>query len=66
MPLYEVQITTYTRVECESAEQAEAYAREALGTVEFDVLDAPGEFHSFSVDDISVLADEEPCDSPSS
>jgi len=64
--LYEVRIATYTRVECESAEQAEAYAQEALGTVEFEGLDTPGEFHSFSVDDVSVLADEEPCDSPSS
>jgi len=66
MPLYEVQITTYTRVECESAEQAEAFAREALDTAVFDVLDTPGEFHSFSMDDVSVLEDEEPCDPPSS
>ena len=60
--LFEVKLTTYTRVVCESAEQAEAFAREALDTAVFDVLDTPGSFHSFSIDDADVIDDTDNCD----
>jgi hypothetical protein len=59
MAVYEVKITTYTRVECETAEQAEAFAREALDSISFEGIESQGEFHSFSIDDSDVIEDTE-------
>ena len=60
MPVYEVKIITYTRVQCASAEEAEAFAKEAIDTITFEGLEADGELYTFSTDEVDVLKDDEP------
>lgn len=57
--LYEVKISTYTRVLAESEAQAQAYAEYLLGTVDTEQVEAFGEFQSFGFDDVSVIEDTE-------
>jgi len=64
MPIYEVKITTFTRVACTNEEEAAAFAKEALETISFEGIEAPGELHAFGMEDPDVIEDPEPEEEP--